>query len=244
MIASQGDIKQLGTILAVWAHPDDETYCAGGILAAAIQNGQRVICVTATRGEKGVQDVKRWPADKLATIRTQEMKKACATLGITEHHWLAYKDGECRQAGDAGEALIREIAQGCEPDSILSFGPDGLTGHLDHQAVSAWATNVGKTLHLPVYQAVMAGSAYVLYKDACVEAKDRGVIVDDMFFNVHEPPVADDEDCAIHLKLDDNLWKTKLAALQAMPSQTEKLLDQLGPDYYRYVFQHEAFVKK
>lgn len=244
MIASQGDIKQLGTILAVWAHPDDETYCAGGILAAAVQNGQRVVCVTATRGEKGIQDTKRWPADKLAQIRSKELQKACEILGIEEHRWLGFKDGECKQANDEGEAMLQEIAHLVEPDSILSFGPDGLTGHLDHQAVSAWAMNVGKSLHLPVYQVVMADSAYVLYKDACAEAKDRGVVVDDMFFNVHEPPVAEDKDCAIHLKLDENLWKTKLAALQAMPSQTDKLLDQLGPDYYRYVFQHEAFVKK
>jgi LmbE family N-acetylglucosaminyl deacetylase len=37
-----------GTILSIWAHPDDETYLAGGVMAAASANGQRVVCVTAT----------------------------------------------------------------------------------------------------------------------------------------------------------------------------------------------------
>ncbi len=38
------DIKKLGTILSVWAHPDDETFTCGGILATAVKNGQQVVC--------------------------------------------------------------------------------------------------------------------------------------------------------------------------------------------------------
>ncbi|MGH3589327.1 MAG: PIG-L deacetylase family protein, partial [Pseudonocardia sp.] len=43
----------LGTILGVWAHPDDETYLCGGLMARAARSGDRVVCVTATRGEQG-----------------------------------------------------------------------------------------------------------------------------------------------------------------------------------------------
>ena len=56
--------------MGVWAHPDDETYSMAGIMATAVKNGQQVICVTATRGEAGVQDHLRWPAHKLAEDRT------------------------------------------------------------------------------------------------------------------------------------------------------------------------------
>ena len=48
----------LGTVLGVWAHPDDEAYLAGGLMAAAVDAGARVVCVTATRGERGTPDVR------------------------------------------------------------------------------------------------------------------------------------------------------------------------------------------
>ena len=47
------DVRSLGTILGVWAHPDDEAYLSAALMALAVQNGQRVVCVTATRGELG-----------------------------------------------------------------------------------------------------------------------------------------------------------------------------------------------
>ena len=52
-------MKDLGTILGVWAHPDDEGYLSAGIMAQAMRNGQRVVCVTATRGEAA--DPEQWP---------------------------------------------------------------------------------------------------------------------------------------------------------------------------------------
>ena len=45
--------ERLGTVLAVWAHPDDESFVAGGLLAAASDAGSRIVCLTATRGEHG-----------------------------------------------------------------------------------------------------------------------------------------------------------------------------------------------
>jgi LmbE family N-acetylglucosaminyl deacetylase len=66
------DIRELGTILSVWAHPDDEAYLCGGIMAMATAAGSRVVCVTATRGELGVTDAERWPPDRLPAIREAE----------------------------------------------------------------------------------------------------------------------------------------------------------------------------
>jgi len=63
------DIRELGTILSIWAHPDDEAYLCGGIMAMAAAADSRVVCVTASRGELGVTDPTRWPPEQLASIR-------------------------------------------------------------------------------------------------------------------------------------------------------------------------------
>ena len=128
----------LGTILSVWAHPDDETYLCGALMARAVRNGSRVVCVTATRGELGSPDEQRWPSGKpLADVRTKELEAALAVLGVTEHHWLDYPDGGCA-AVDQDEAIgrVAELMAEVRPDTVLTFGPDGMTGHDDHISVS------------------------------------------------------------------------------------------------------------
>ena len=49
-------MDELGTILGIWAHPDDEAWLSAGLMARAVDAGSRIVCVTATRGELGVQD--------------------------------------------------------------------------------------------------------------------------------------------------------------------------------------------
>lgn len=91
------DPDQLGTILGVWAHPDDETYLSAGLMAAAARAGRRVACITATRGEEGSWDEERWPTAKMGKIRQAELEKGLKVLGITEHYWLDYHDGKCAE---------------------------------------------------------------------------------------------------------------------------------------------------
>ena len=154
MICTSDDIKSLGTILGIWAHPDDETFTMGGIMAAAVKNGQAVACVTATRGEKGVQDESRWPAARLGQIRTDELTAAMKILGVKELRWLDYPDGDCKGVNE--EKAVKQIAEYIkehQPDSILTFGHDGLTGHPDHKCVSAWTKKAAEA----------AGSKAVIY---------------------------------------------------------------------------------
>src|SRR3954469_8288011 len=95
-------LPDLGTILSVWAHPDDEGYCCGGLMADAIDRGRRVVCVTATRGELGSTDETRWPnGPALAEVRTRELANSLGELGITEHIWLDYPDGGCADVDPA-----------------------------------------------------------------------------------------------------------------------------------------------
>ena len=139
VVESRSDVAALGTILGVWAHPDDEAYLSGGLMAMARDAGSRVVCVTATRGELGTTDPVAWPPPRLAAERTGELARSLEILGVTEHHWLGYADGGCADvpAADAVERLCGLIEQ-VAPDTVLTFGPDGITGHPDHQAVSAW----------------------------------------------------------------------------------------------------------
>src|SRR5688572_31517072 len=97
-VRSGAGVAGLGTILGIWAHPDDEAYLSGGLMALARDNGQRVACVTATRGERGTPDPVAWPPDRLATERTRELAWSLEILGVHEHHWLGYRDGECAGA--------------------------------------------------------------------------------------------------------------------------------------------------
>src|SRR5947208_4130072 len=130
-----------GTMLGVWAHPDDEVYLSAGLMADAVRRGQRVVCVTATRGEQGSWDEERWPTSEMGKVREAEMMTSLAVLGVDEHHWLDYYDGTCKdvpfeEAVDRVETILRDV----RPRSVLTFGPDGMTGHDDHKAVSAWTT--------------------------------------------------------------------------------------------------------
>lgn len=243
-LTSADDIKKLGTILGIWAHPDDETYVAGGIMAAAARNGQKVICITATKGEKGVQDEKLWPLAELAEIRSRELKKAHEILGVSQNNWLGIPDGECKQQNFGHmRSELMDMVMNFKPDTILTFGPDGMTGHLDHQAVSAWATEAGRSLEIPVYHAAATDLFYTMYQDACAEATSNHRPVDDMFINIYQPSIVADEDCEILIQLSDELWQKKLKALKAMPSQTEKFIASLGDNYYRLIFRNEAFVR-
>src|SRR5436309_2480711 len=85
-------VHRLGTIVGVWAHPDDEVYLSGGLMAAAAAAGRRVVVLTATRGEHGTDDPGRWPPARLAARRTQEIEASLAALGgphgTIEHHFL------------------------------------------------------------------------------------------------------------------------------------------------------------
>src|SRR5688572_15104343 len=138
-VITSDDVAELGTILGIWAHPDDEAYLSGGLMALARDNGQRVVCVTATRGERGTPDPVAWPPDRLAAERTRELASCLAVLGVHEHHWLDYADGECAGADPDGAAeRLSAVIDDLRPDTVLTFGPDGITGHPDHRTVSAW----------------------------------------------------------------------------------------------------------
>jgi LmbE family N-acetylglucosaminyl deacetylase len=226
---------RLGTVLGVWAHPDDEAYLSAGLMALARDAGQRVVCVTATRGEQGTDDPVRWPPDRLARRREAELRASLAALGVGEHQFLGYADGGCAQADAAiAVAQIAAIMADVAPDTVVTFGPDGMTGHDDHRTVSAWTTAA---------HAQVVPQAHLLYAtttDAFAERwRDLHAQLD--VFADGAPPRTPQDEIALEIVLDEPLADRKLVALRAQASQTDGLLAALGEERYRAWWSSETF---
>lgn len=130
-------------LLAVLAHPDDESLGFGGTLAKYAAEGVETHLVTATRGERGRFGAQGKSAEPAETgrVREAELRAAAAVLGIRDVSILGYPDGAVDQM-DAATA-IRAIAwhiRHIRPDVAVTFGPDGGYGHPDHIAISQFTT--------------------------------------------------------------------------------------------------------
>ncbi len=130
------------TLLAVFAHPDDEAYGMGGSLAKYAAEGCDVHLATATRGEAGqiAAGVDASPAT-LPDVREHELRCACRSYGIHPPHLLGYMDGQLTivHQGQAVGRLVRLLRR-VRPQVVVTFGPDGIYGHYDHIAVHRWTT--------------------------------------------------------------------------------------------------------
>jgi LmbE family N-acetylglucosaminyl deacetylase len=227
-----------GPILGIWAHPDDEAFLSAGLMADAVALGERVVCVTATRGELGVQDPERWPPEKLAEIREAELQESFRILGVTEHHWLDYPDGGCHLVDDEdATARLAQIIEDVQPQSVLTFGPDGMTAHQDHMAVSRWTT-------LAFARSAPEGSR-LLYATKTPDWADRFV---PLMLSRHilmeedaDPPVTPHHELAVAFDLPDDLMELKTRALLAQESQIGAMIDVFGQDVVWEVNRVEYF---
>lgn len=221
------EVALLGTVLTVWAHPDDETYLAGGLLAALSDAGQPAVCVTATRGEAA--DPQATPGERaaLGRTRTQELHRALAGLGVAEHHWLDLPDGRCAEVDPAVPgACLRAVLDDVCPDTVVTFGPDGVTGHPDHRAVARWVVEA---------LAGWSGTATLLHPVLLSEnvGRDRALDEDFGVYELGRPRECSRAEVSVHLDLAGPLLDRKVAALTAQASQTAGLLAAVGADRFR-----------
>lgn len=132
------------TVVAIFAHPDDERM-AGPILARYAREGHRVYLVVATDGRKGVTPHARIPAgDSLVTIRKAETECAARALGIESPILLGLEDGGLASFAALSRlrAALERVFQNLRPDALITFGPEGGTGHPDHRLVGVAVTEV------------------------------------------------------------------------------------------------------
>jgi LmbE family N-acetylglucosaminyl deacetylase len=126
------------SLLVILAHPDDESFAIGGTLAKYAAAGTRITLICATRGEAGIP----WTSPvQTAAIRERELRAAAATLGIADVRFLDELDSMLYQA-DLQWIIERLVAAMRElrPQVVITFGPDGISGHSDHLVVHRLAT--------------------------------------------------------------------------------------------------------
>lgn len=188
------------TLLAVFAHPDDESFAVGGALAKYAAEGVEVVIVSATRGETGIRGV---DAAEAAAIRGAELRRAAAELGVSRVRFLGYLDGGLADV-DPNEAVSRliRLLRELRPDVVVTFGPGGISGHPDHVTVSRWVTAAFDALD-------GAGSPQKLYYVAPSLATEQGCGMAD---SPSLPPDAIGVDVEPYLE-------TKVRAMQAHASQ-------------------------
>ena len=132
MMARSGEKKP--RILGVFAHPDDECFCAGGTLAKYAAAGAETMVLSLTQGEAGqIRDAQVATRRTLGRVRAQELHAACAQLGVSQVSCLDLGDGQLHRL--PLETLVEPISaaiRSFRPDIVISFGEDGAYGHPDH----------------------------------------------------------------------------------------------------------------
>jgi len=125
------------TILAIFAHPDDESLACGGTLARLADAGARVVVMCASRGERGsFSGGSVVSGNDLPTIRARELEEAARVLGVAELIVLHHPDGDLRLA-NVPQFHAESVAaiERTRPDGVITFAEDGLYWHLDHIGV-------------------------------------------------------------------------------------------------------------
>ena len=140
-VALQGNAMTL-KLLAIFAHPDDESMGMGGTLAKYSAEGIETHLVCASRGEQGwfgPKDQDPGP-DRLAQIRTEELQNCVNILMMKELHFLDYMDGDVDKANheEAINKIVSHIRK-IKPQVVVTFPPDGNYGHPDHIAMGQFA---------------------------------------------------------------------------------------------------------
>jgi LmbE family N-acetylglucosaminyl deacetylase len=229
-------MDELGTILGVWAHPDDEAYLSAGLMARAVRNGSRVVCVTATRGEGGSMDEERWPSATMGGVRTAELERCLAILGVDEHTWLDLPDIDMDTGlPDEGYARVREIVTDVQPDTIITFGPDGMTDHAAHRDVSRWATQA-------LHEAGKPGSS-VHYATVTPEWAEEFVPIWEPFnvFRPGTPVVTPRDELSIDYRLPADINDMKVKAILEHKSQVGAIFEAVGEDVWWREMSTETF---
>lgn len=166
----------MASILAFFAHPDDETFGVGGAMALYAAEGHQVTLVCATDGDSGLNRLDENDTERLAELRTEELRAACRQLGINEPLMLGYRDSgmDGTPENDHSDSLhqanldelverFAEILRAEEPDAVITFDSTGWYGHPDHLkvylAVRTMYERLEEDQRPPLYLACFAAEA-------------------------------------------------------------------------------------
>lgn len=132
------------SLLCIFAHPDDEA-TVGPLLALRAQQGIRVQVLSVTPGQRGLTPNHSYAAGhELAAVRTEELRQACQCLGIEAPVIFDFEDGALSHRNTAAQ-LVDQIAgfiRETKPTDVITFGPEGASGHIDHRILNSAVTEV------------------------------------------------------------------------------------------------------
>ena len=159
-----------------------------------------------------------------------------AALDVDEHHWLGHADGGCAAASTAhAVGDIVALWRSVQPDTVVTFGPDGMTGHPDHRALWRWTTAAwvatGRQARL------LLATTTDRFAREHADLHDRFGVFLEPALPVRTPEV----DLAVSIEPPEEVLDQKLAALRAQASQTSGLIEAFGEARYRTWFARETF---
>jgi LmbE family N-acetylglucosaminyl deacetylase len=140
-------------VLALFAHPDDETFGPGGTLARLASEGHPVHLVCATRGEAGtIGRSASLGRRRLASLRERELNGACRALGLLPPRILYLPDYSLGRLAE--ETLVRPFVRwirAIRPRVLITFHANGISGHLDHRTVTTRVQTAFEAAGDPAY---------------------------------------------------------------------------------------------
>jgi N-acetyl-1-D-myo-inositol-2-amino-2-deoxy-alpha-D-glucopyranoside deacetylase len=255
-------------LLSIFAHPDDESYGAGGLMALAASAGDPVCVLCVTNGDQGGRPGEMDVDHSIdPEIRCQELACACEALGVAEPIFLGYRDSGMEGWGplegsfalaDSDEAVGRmvEVIRRLRPAVVVTHDPGGVYGHPDHVKTSACVTEAFRQT------AAEPGGPIALYHQALPKSAVRtmqAALAEER--RMYGDPVAPSEDdlrqqkAMVRLARPDADITTivdiepvldrKLAALACHESQMRgrDWNDPKIREGLRQVFGHETFVR-
>lgn len=160
------------TLLAFVAHPDDESYSFGGLIALAARAGWRCLIECASYGEHGERhDGGLSTPNALADTRAMELEASCEALGAAPPTFWGLPDGEMRLHRGEQERIAR-LMTAQQPSLVLSLGADGAYGHPDHVALYRWVFEAWQSLseqRSPLLLAAFPRGLFLPQYEKCLE---------------------------------------------------------------------------
>ena len=194
------------SVVAIFAHPDDEAFGPAGTLKKLSEtNDVYILC--ATKGHEGNNYTES--KDKIFRIRTKELLNSAKTLGVKRVYFLGFRDGNLNNNNyHKLAAKIEKKLDAVKPQTIITFEPRGVSGHIDHIVVSMVSTYVYNKL--PYIKTL-------LYY--CITEQHRRWIKD---YFIYFPPGYNDREIDKTIDVSD-VWEDRIQALLCHKSQQKDI---------------------
>jgi LmbE family N-acetylglucosaminyl deacetylase len=228
-------------LAAVVAHPDDDTFaCSGSVALHAHGKGFRFALVHVTSGEAGmISDPSLATRENLGEVREEEDRRSWIALGRVpdRHEFLRYPDGGL---GDVPfDGLVERIATTLgeeRPDVVVTFGPEGVTGHIDHVTVGRATTEAfhrcraegGDGFRRLLYSSISV-SLLGRFNDALVQQGREPIDSTQPF----QPRAVPDETIGVEVDC-SSVVDRKRAAIMEHRTQANDIPDDLEDEVFRY----------